>query len=379
MTTDVVACPKCGSSIPVSKLITEQIRGDMERDFSARLRAEQAKLRDQIDEKLRQERSKIEDKARKAAQAESRDEIRRIEREAKDQADTVRKLTTQLEAVERDVEVEIRKRVQGAKRQLESDIADRLDEKYRGKELEAQRRLSDAHSQIANLERKLDQTSRQMQGDVSEGRLVDILSRAFPGDDVQSVSKRVGGADVLQRVCSQNQEECGAIVWESKNTAQWSAAWLPKLRHDQRRVKAEIAVLVSVARPPKGCGRLEFVDGVWVTDLALAVGLATVLRSHLVQVKQYKDVTPATAEKYAVIQRYLGSTEFRQRIEAMVEAFQTMQKDLATEKRSVERNWAQREKQLQMVIENVSGMYGELRAIAGPTLARVRRLELPGS
>jgi hypothetical protein len=167
-------------------------------------------------------------------------------------------------------------------------------------------------------------------------------------------------------------------VWESKNTAQWSAAWLTKLRNDQRRVRAEIAVLVSVARP-KGCGRLELIDGVWVTDLALAVGLATVLRSNLVQISQYKDVTPASAEKYAIIQRYLASTEFRQRIEAMVEAFQTMQKDLESEKRSVERHWAQRQKHLQMVIENVSGMYGELRAIAGPTLARVRRLELPGS
>ena len=261
---------------------------------------------------------------------------------------------------------------------MESDIAERLDDKYRGKELEAQRRLNDARTQIGNLERKLDQSSRQMQGDVSEGRLVDVLAKAFSADNVQSLSKRGGGADVIQRVHSHTGEECGAIVWESKNTAQWSPAWLAKLRQDQRRVKAEVAVLVSVARP-KGCGRLELIDGVWVTDLALAVGLATVFRSDLIQLRQYKDVTPGSAEKYAVIQRYLASTEFRQRIEAMVEAFVTMQKDLESERRSVERHWAQREKHLKMVIENVSGMYGELRAVAGPTLARVRRLELPGS
>jgi hypothetical protein len=215
-----------------------------------------------------------------------------------------------------------------------------------------------------------------MQGDVSEGRLVDVLATAFPGDEVQSLTKRGGGADVLQRVCSHNQEECGTIVWESKNTAQWSNAWLTKLRTDQRRVKAEVAVLVSTVRP-KGRGRLELIDGVWVTDLSLAVGLATVLRSHLIQIRQYKDATPGSAEKYAVIHRYLASTEFRQRIEAMVEAFQSMQKDLETEKRSIERLWAQRQKNLEMVIGNVSGMYGELRAITGPTLARIRRLELP--
>jgi hypothetical protein len=377
MTPDVIACPSCGGRIPVSKLLTEQIRAGLEQDLSERLRAEERKLRDQADSQLRQERSRIEDEANQAAEAKARDEIQRVQREARGQADMVRNLTAQLEAQKCNVETEITKRLQTAKPQMESAITERLDEQYRGKELETQRRLNDARTQIANLERRLDQTSRQMQGDVSEGRLVDVLARAFPGDDVQSLTKRVGGADVLQRVCSQSQEECGAIVWESKNTAQWSAAWLTKLRHDQRRVKAEVAVLVSVARP-KGCGLLALIDGVWVTDLSLAVGLATVLRSHLIQIRQYKDVTPASAERYAIIQRYLASTEFRQRIEAMVEAFQTMQRDLESEKRSTERHWAQRQMHLQMVIENVSGMYGELRAIAGPTLARIRRLELPG-
>lgn len=375
MSTDVITCPHCGGKIPVSKLLTDQIRMDLEQDFAARLRSQETKLREQSEKHLGQERSRMEGEATKAADAKARVEIQRIQRETKDQADLVRQLTSQLEAKERQVETELKKRLQGAKKQLESEIVERLDEDYRGKEIEAQRRLDDARTQIADLKRKLDDSSRQMQGDVSEGRLVDVLARAFSSDDVQSLSKRVGGADVLQRVCSNHHEECGAIVWESKNTAQWSNAWLVKLRQDQRRVKADVAVLVSVARP-KGCGRLELIDGVWVTDLALAVGLATVLRSHLIQLRQYKDVAPGTVEKYAIMQRYLASTEFRQRIEAMVEAFQAMQKDLDAERRSVERHWAQREKHLQLVIENVSGMYGELRAVAGPTLARVRRLEL---
>lgn len=347
MSADVIACPNCGGRIPVSKLLTEQIRTDLERDFAERLRSEGAKLREQSDRQLSQERYRIEGEAMKKAEAKARGEIERIQREAKGQSDMVRKLTGQLEAKEREVETELKKRLQGARKQLESEIAERLEDEYRGKEVEAQRRLSDARTQITDLKRKLDDSSRQMQGDVSEGRLVDVLARAFSSDDVQPLSKRGGGADVLQRVYSHNREECGAIVWESKNTAQWR--------------------------------RLELIDGVWVTDLALAVGLATVLRSHLIQLRQYRDVAPGTAEKYAVIQRYLASTEFRQRIEAMVEAFQTMQKDLESERRSAERHWAQREKHLQMVVENVSGMYGELRAIAGPTLARVRRLELPGS
>ena len=141
-------------------------------------------------------------------------------------------------------------------------------------------------------------------------------------------------------------------------------------------MKADVAVLVSAARPKNG-GRLEFIDGVWVTDLTLAVGLATVLRSNLIQLQQHKAVSQPGDSKFVAIQRYLSSTEFRQRIEAMVEAFQAMQTNLEAERRSMERHWAEREKNLRMVIDNVSGMYGELHAVVGPTLARVRRLELP--
>ena len=101
------------------------------------------------------------------------------------------------------------------------------------------------------------------------------------------------------------------------------------------------------------------------------------MRSHLIQLQQHKAVTPPGDNKFAAIERYLSSTEFRQRIEAMVEAFQAMQTNLETERRAMERHWSEREKNLRMVIDNVSGMYGELHAVVGPTLARVRRLELP--
>ncbi|MDO8680462.1 MAG: DUF2130 domain-containing protein [Acidobacteriota bacterium] len=188
----------------------------MERSFAERLRSEETKFREEAKRQLDQERSKIEAKAIKAAEAKAKGELQRIQREARDQASLVRKLTGDLEAKDREIEAELKRRLQGARKQMESDIAERLDDKYRGKELEAQRRLNDARTQIGNLERKLDQSSRQMQGDVSEGRLVDVLAKAFSADNVQSLSKRVGGADVIQRVHSHTGEECGAIVWGVK-------------------------------------------------------------------------------------------------------------------------------------------------------------------
>src|SRR5262249_1762116 len=154
------------------------------------------------------------------------------------------------------------------------------------------------------------------------------LSKAYPTDEIRRLSKRGGGADVHQRIFSQSGREVGSIIWESKNTALWNNAWLEKLRHDQRDQKADLAVLVTAVRP-KDCGRLEYREGIWITEHSLAVGVAAVLRSNLEQLAQYKDLPADTVEKFAVIQRYLSSVEFRHRIEAIVEAFQSMSDDLA--------------------------------------------------
>jgi hypothetical protein len=42
-----------------------------------------------------------------------------------------------------------------------------------------------------------------------------------------------------------------------------------------------------------------------------------------------------------------------------------MDKDLKDEKRAMQRQWAKREKQIEQVLLNTAGMYGELQALTG--------------
>lgn len=78
-----------------------------------------------------------------------------------------------------------------------------------------------------------------------------------------------------------------------------------------------------------------------------------------------------------LLYEYLSGTEFKHRVEAIVEAFRSMQDDLEKERRTTEKLWAKREKQIQLVVGNVSGMYGDMQAIVGQSLPKIRRLELP--
>jgi len=64
-------------------------------------------------------------------------------------------------------------------------------------------------------------------------------------------------------------------------------------------------------------------------------------------------------------------------LDAMVEAFKAMKEDLDKERIAMEKQWAKRDKQIERVLLNTAGMYGDLQGIIGNALPAVKTLELP--
>jgi hypothetical protein len=81
-------------------------------------------------------------------------------------------------------------------------------------------------------------------------------------------------------------------------------------------------------------------------------------------------------DKVELLCNYLAGSEFRQRIEGIVEAFITLRDDLESEKRSIHRLWAKREKQIDRAVLNTAGLYGDLGGIVGSSLPQIAHLEL---
>jgi hypothetical protein len=205
-----------------------------------------------------------------------------------------------------------------------------------------------------------------------------VLRRNFPDDEIEAISTGKLGADILHKIYTSSREYCGAILWESKNTQKWSNAWLGKLRSDKRRAKAELAVLVSSVMPKNIC-HFGPVDGIWVTEFSVAPSVASILRNSLMQIAMLKLSSGGKNEKMEMLYGYLSSIEFRHRIEAVAESFRSMKEDLDKERLSMERQWAKREMQMQIALQNFSGMYGDMQAIVGQSLPKIRRLELPAA
>ena len=173
---------------------------------------------------------------------------------------------------------------------------------------------------------------------------------------------------------SQGGNASGSILWESKRTKNWSDGWLTKLREDQRTAKADIAVLVSQVLP-KGVESFDVIDGVWVTSPRATLPVATVLRHTLIQVNMARQISEGQQTNTEMVYEYLTGPRFRQRVEAIVEAFSSMQADLDKERKVIMKQWAKREEQIERVIGATTGMYGDLQGIAGKSLQEIDGLE----
>ena len=130
---------------------------------------------------------------------------------------------------------------------------------------------------------------------------------------------------------------------------------------------------------PKELDRMGLIDGVWICTYEEFKGLSSVLRESIIKINQAKKSEENKTDKMSLLYSYLTSTEFTMQVEAIVEGFTQMQSDLDSEKRSMQRIWKQREKQIEKVLDNTIGMYGSIKGIAGNSIGNVKALELPYS
>jgi hypothetical protein len=281
----------------------------------------------------------------------------------------------ELDDAKRELELTVEKRIQEGLDITREQAKREVEAAMKFKVMEKDQTIASMQQKIEELKQKAEQGSQQLQGEVQELELENLLRIKFPFDSIEPVAKGEFGGDVLQRVFSQNGQYCGAILWESKRTKNWSDSWLVKLREDQRSAKAEVSVIVSQALP-KDVETFDVVDGVWVTAPRASLPLATILRQSLMDVTVARQVSDGQQTKTEMVYQYLTGPRFKHRVEAIVEAFTTMQEDLERERKAFTRQWAKREEQIERVIGATAGMYGDLQGIAGKSMQEISGLDM---
>ena len=378
---DLITCPNCGHEIEMQATAAAQMREHILHDLQDRERTLQQKalsvdadLQSRLNAETVRLRKEIE-KATRTAFSQEFDELREKLESANAAEVLLRKDRRALEEQKRELELAVNRTLDEERETLREQARVQLVEQSRHRDADKDKLITDLKRQIDDMKRTAEFGSQQAQGFTLELELEHELRRAFPMDAIEAVPGGANGGDVLQRVFDRNGSPCGTILWESKRTKTWNDSWLPKLRDDQRRAKSEIAVLLSVELP-KSLANFGCIDGTWITNRDCYIGLAAALRQGVIEAARARETAHGKMTKVDLVFQYFAGSEFRQKIEGLVEAFVEMKKDLDSEKRSFCRIWNKREKQIARAMVNTSALYGDLGCIIGPGLTGIPQLEL---
>ena len=408
-TVDKIKCPNCGTEVDVNMALSHEIEERLKIEFTAQSNQHLAEI-----EKLQKEKLEIEtritkemekeykrrldseiDAKRKELNIENEETIAFLQRSLKEKTEQIielNKTKSELEKIKLEKE-EVESRVTAEKdAELSKKLKDERDshkatlaselERVKKEAIEEnaltideyKKKLADQTALTEEMQRKLEQGSMQLQGEVQELAIEDILKDTFRYDIIEPVPKGRSGADVIQKVCNNAGNEVGIIVYESKRTKAYAKDWIGKLKEDGSRVKADICVLVTDTLPDD----IELIgqkDGVWICTFTEFKGLALVLRDSIVRVSEAYASQTNKGEKMQMLYDYLTGKEFLIQFGTIREGFVELQKGYNDERNKMEKLWKTREKQLQRIMFNANSFIGSIQGIAGSTLQEIPMIE----
>lgn len=407
-----IKCPNCGTNIDVTNILSHQLEAEYQAKYQAQIHSEQSKMNELVD-KLREEklafeekkkrenelfherleksiveeRSKIEEKLKLKIAEEQGAQMDALQKELNEksaQVSELNKTKAEVERLKREkeeaqsiaqlaAETKMNELLQVEKEKIKKLVED--SNELRIKEL--QKKLEDQKNLTEEMIRKQEQGSMQLQGEVQELAIEEWLGTQFPLDTIEEIKKGARGGDCIQIVNTRSDQNCGKIYYESKRTKDFQPGWIAKFKADMREKGADIGVLVTEAMP-SDLQRMGMKDGVYVCTYEEFKGLSGVLRETVIQVHAALGSQVNRGDKMHMLYDFLTSNNFRMQVEAIVEGFTSMKNGLETEKRSMQRIWKEREKQIEKVIMNTIDMHASIRGIAGNAIQSVRALELPG-
>ena len=406
-----IKCPNCNVDIDVNEILYHQLEDELkqknleeqkelqeraktrEKEFQVAKEALETQ-KEKFDEELKNatalqlkvEKQKLQKSIKKELQEEQSESILLLEKELQEKSEQVKELNRSKAEIQKlkrekdeiestvkaDAEVALTERLKLEKEKMQKSLDETNELKFRQKE----EQLKGLQEQLQIAQRKAEQGSMQLQGEVQELAIEEYLEAKYPFDTIEEIKKGARGADCIQSVHTREVQNCGKIYYESKRTKDFQKTWIEKFKADMRDKGVDVGVLVTEVLP-SDMDRMGLLDGVWVCTFEEFKGLCGVLRESIIKINHAKLSQENKTDKMSLLYGYLTSTEFSMQIEAIVEGFTTMKSDLDTEKRSMARIWKQREKQIDKVLENTIGMYGSIKGIAGSAVGNVKALELP--
>ena len=117
-------------------------------------------------------------------------------------------------------------------------------------------------------------------------------------------------------------------------------------------------------------------NGVWVCSVDDYQQLSAIFREMLIKEFAAIESQKNSGDKMVQLYNYLTGSDFKMRIQNILDAFNSMQNQLQKEKRAFEKIWKEREVHISRVITNTIQLHSTFTGIAGNAMPELEGFTL---
>ncbi len=338
----MITCPKCHHSFPLEDSLLEEkllsYKASLKESFEKEFLYQKKFLEKNLEEKDK----KIQDFYEK-------------ELELRKQLDLIKEK-------EKNIDVLIQRKLEEEKLQVMKQVQ----QEFYYKILEKDKKIQDIEQKLQEAQRTVYQDSQQRQGEAFEKDFFLKLKENFPQDLIEEVAIGREGADLKHSIIYEG-KIIGKVLWELKQTKNFSEKWIDKLEQNMLQEKAIFSCLVTKTFP-KDIKFFDQRESIYILDPSLALTIFKILRESFIKIYLEKKLFSYQDEKLQFFFQYLTGTDFKNHLKRIAQTFSSLKEELEKEKIHQQKYWAKQEKILELALLSTSKISGDLEALTGNQL-----------
>jgi len=384
----MVQCPYCGQAISSEEILRKiqsaeqaqanRLRSELVGEWSRKekeLLGQIALAHNQADETIRNAQHRLDEERRKITEDALETAKQDVEGARRNLAEQLEQVESRAAAAERelgslkqDFQSKLQKAVgetsaqaiEASGKQHEQDL--RLKEEQLEKlKFETAKDRFRWQKEIEDLNRRLEKKTADELGQLPERELEVSLRQEFPDDRIERLGKGHAGADLLQNVAEAG-EVCGRIVYEVKNTLNWSNDFVEQAKGYRTAYDTPHVILVTRVFPAAERGFSEH-DGILIVSHDKVTILARILRQAILELARERAAGQEIHSKATELYEYLRSAEFRERMRAIFGSIERLRSLQEQEERSHKRLWEKQAKEHQFLHAYASDVESKISSV----------------
>jgi chemotaxis protein histidine kinase CheA len=240
-----ITCPKCKATFDAGDAFNAHFE-NTQIENEKKLKEVTKKAQQEAENKFKLQFEKQQEEIEKIKKAESKKANEEAEKKYKAQLENKDKQLAEVQKnLEHKLKEESEKKLELAKKEAIKKAEELAGKKFQVLIDKQKEELEKSKKSEEILKKRVDERTQEisqimqnrkveLQGEIQEERLQDFLRRKFPEDTVEEIKKGAKGGDCILSINHKGKKNIAKIYFESKDTKNFSEAWVDKLLNDMK-------------------------------------------------------------------------------------------------------------------------------------------------